>query len=428
MYRIRPNHCALAFFAGIIFISHTARAVEIKPSASLALQYTDNARKTSDNEASDVLMITSIGAGIDAGSGPFQLKADTSLKHTNYIHDSFGDQQYFNLKASAGWEMLKERLDWKLQNFFTQQSIDSLNPNTPDNIQDSNVFTFGPNIYYRISGLQSLTISPQYRKFSYEIQNTDNQQNALDARWNYQLFRTVSIGVRGGTNKVDYDDPQNIDNTFTNIHLTLSAKRADYSYSADLGTTRVQPDDGNNVHGVTGNLRWLFNITGASSLRAYLASDLTDASNNLLNSSINPDDGDFSNEQISPEIMRNSVFRLAYQMGDAPLSSSLWLELREQDYELALLDREVQATGIEFNYPLTATLAAGINAGYSRTELTDTLRKDNQRSLGGIINVRFSRLLLGTVNLKYHDTNSSLDVMNYSEMTVYVGLVYGYNL
>jgi uncharacterized protein (PEP-CTERM system associated) len=89
---IRPNYYFLIVLSGIIFVSNTLYAAEIKPTASVSAQYTDNARKTATNETQDLIIRTRIGADIDAGDGPFQLEAETSLQHVNYTRDSYSNQ------------------------------------------------------------------------------------------------------------------------------------------------------------------------------------------------------------------------------------------------------------------------------------------------------------------------------------------------
>lgn len=427
VFHIRPNHCALIVFVGIFFTSITARAMDIKPSTSLAMQHTDNVRKVANNEESDLIMIGSVGASLNADTGPFKLDANTLLKYIEYTQGTFENQRYFNLNATANWAMLKDRFDWKLQDFLAQQPINPLLPDSPDNIQGTNVLTFGPNIYFRMSGRQSVTLTPEYRKFSYEIQNLGNRQNSLNVSWNYQLFRTVNVGVRGGDNKVDYDNPLITDNVFRNIHLTLSTTRPDYDYRVDLGSTHVERNSGEGVRGMTGNMNWKFNITGSSTLRAYIATDITDSNSSLLNASINPDSGDFSNVQISSEIMHNRIFRLSYHRNDATLKSNVWTQLRTQDYDFTLLDQEVLAAGFEFNYPLTALLSTGINTRYNRIELTDIDRIDTEYSIGANINYRYSRNLHGVIDLKYNDTNSDINTSDFSETSVFINLIYGYS-
>jgi len=428
MYRIRSNHCALLVSVAILSISTTVDAVEIKPNASFGMRYTDNARKVSINEEDDFIAISRVGASVDAGSGPFKLDANTSLSYNNYIQDSFGIQRYFNLDATAGWEMLKDRIKWQVKDIFSQQLINSLNPDAPDNIQDTNVFTFGPVIDYRISGRHSMTFKPEYRRFTYGSQNNDNQQDSLDISWNYKLFRTMSVGMRGGVNKTDYDDVSQTDNTFRNIHLTLSAKRADYNYDAKVGTTNVDSGVGKGVRGITGNVNWSFDITGFSSLRAHVSSDITDANNNLLNAAINPDDGGLLGEDISAEVLRKNNFRVTYKRSSAALIADIWIELNKQDYLFALLDREVKAAGFNFVRPVTAVLSIGINASYNNIESTDIARTDEIVSIGSSVNYRWTRKLSGMVDIKYINKDSSEKTVNldYTEKSVFATVVYSY--
>jgi len=425
VFYIRENYYVLIAFVVMMLISVTATAMEIKPNARLDMQYTDNAKKVAENEKKDLIVTTSVGTGIKEDTGPIQLDINGSIKYLDYTQDTFDNQTYFNLDATANWEMLKDRLGWKVQDFYTQQSINSLDPDTPDNTADSNVFTFGPNINYAISGRQSLTIKPEFRRYDYEHQLIDNQQNSLDVSWKYHLFRTVEVGMRGGVNKVYYDDQQFTDNDFRSVHFTLAGTRPSYDLSAEIGLTQVKKKDVTYARGLTGNMSWLFNITGYSSMRTYIATDLTDANNSLLNASINPDEIDFSNDQISAEILRNSIVRLAYQRNNVTLNSRVWIELRKQN-SVYPVGRDVQTVGLEFNHPLTATLSSGVNARYSSIELIDGDRKDAEYSIGGSLNYRFSRKILGAVNVKYYDKDSSIDTEDFDEMIVLVSVIYGY--
>lgn len=426
MYCIRLNDSALAILAGIFLCSFTASAKDIIPSASINMEYTDNATLVPDNEIDELIVSASVGAAIDTGSGPFQFNANTSLRKEHYTRGTFSDRQYFNLATTASWEMLKNRLDWTMQDFFSQQPINSLDPNTPDNTQDTNVFTLGSNIYFPISSRQLVTLQPEYQKFTYDALNIDNQQNSLNVNWNYQMFRTTSVGLRGSVNKVDYAEPAITDNTFRTVSLTVSGQRARSNYNIDLGVTRADRASGQSgERGLTGNMTWLFNLTGYSYVRTTITSRLTNTNNNLLNTSRNPENGDISNQQISNEILRNSVIRVTYTKDDVTLSSRVWSELSKQDYKLVPLDRDVQAFGVEFNYPLTAVFSIGINTRYNRVELKDADRKDSEYSIGGNLNYRLSRRLRTVFNLKYQDKNSTFDTGDFSEFSVFVSLVYG---
>ena len=132
MYRIRLNIYASTVFAGIILCNFSVSAAVVETTAGVGMEYTNNAALVSENEDDDLVVIVGVGAKIDADSGPFNFTADTSFRNEHYTQSTFSDEQYVSLDATAGWEMIKDRVDWTLQDFFSQQTINSFDPNTPD--------------------------------------------------------------------------------------------------------------------------------------------------------------------------------------------------------------------------------------------------------------------------------------------------------
>ncbi len=427
MCRICWNGCSGALLTGVIFCSFTAFALDLEPGVGAGLEYSDNAALSSDDEQSDWIAVGYVGASIEADSGPLQVRATTALNYQNYTGNTFSDKYYFNLGATAGWDMIKDRVDWQLQNYFTQRLVNSVDPDTPDNIRDTNVFTFGPTILFSPSGSQTLTLRPIYRNYYYEDLVFDNQQYALLANWFYQTHRLTNVGLDGGVTRAEYDDQRRVPNyTISQLHFVVSGKRARSEYSIQLGATNTNRDRVDDQTGVTGNLTWLVRLAGHSEARTYIASELRDSNSGLLNASVNPDNGDFSNEQISGDVLRNSIIRFEYNWRDATLNSRFWGELRDLDYQESPNDREVQAVGAELNYPVTALLSGGVYGRYNRTELTDISRTDKRYVVGGNISYQLSRKLHSVLDFRYRNRDSTQSDLEYSEMSVFASLVYGY--
>ena len=179
------------------------------------------------------------------------------------------------------------------------------------------------------------------------ITRTDNQQYALSANWFYGMYPTMGVSLNGGVTKVVYDGGGGArDYTRSTALAGLSGTRARSVYSLNLGGTHINRDNSGSTSGFTGNLTWLYNLTGRSSARIYLSSDLTDTGNLLLDSQNNPDDGDFSNVQSSNEVLRNSILRLTYRREDATLNTELWGEFRDLDYQGGRVIRVIRKIGI----------------------------------------------------------------------------------
>ena len=426
MYLIRWNACSALLLAGTIICSSAVFALDIEPGVGVGMEYTDNAALTPANEQSDLIAIGYVGARIEESSGPLQADVTTSLNHHHYTQNTFSNQNYFNLGATAGWEMVRDRLDWQLQNFFTQRSVNSVGSDTPDNTQNTNVFTFGLNTVFPLSDRQTFTLLPLYKNFYYEVQDTDNQRYELQANWFYQMYRLTSVGLDGGVSKIEYDSARIPDYTFTRIHGVVSGKRSHSEFDINFGYTYVDREQFDSGGGFTGDLTWLVNLTGHSQLRTFIASELTDSSQGSLNSSVNPENGDPSDQQISGDVLRNSIIALRYLRGDATLNLSLWGELRYQKYAEAPLDRETQTVGAEVNYPVTALLSSGIYGRYIRTKLTDVSRLDKEYAVGGNLSYQLSRKLRSVLDLRYRKKDSTQSGAEYNEMSAFLSLTYGF--
>ena len=116
-------------------------ALEIVPGVGTGLLYTDNARLSADNEEDDLIVVGYVGAKTDENSGAFRLNAEADLIHLHYTKDTFSDEDYPGLRLTGGYEQIRDRLDWKVRDYFTQTLVDSDDGAAPDNIQNTNVFT-----------------------------------------------------------------------------------------------------------------------------------------------------------------------------------------------------------------------------------------------------------------------------------------------
>jgi hypothetical protein len=417
----------LAVLTGLFVGSSAFAAIEVNPGVGVGLEYTDNAGLTSDNEDDDVIAVGYVGAEVDAIDGPFTANASASLVYENYTSNTFSDQYYWNLGAIAGWEMIRDRLTWQAQNYFTQQPRDSLDADTPDNRQNTNVFTFGPIIQYQVTPRNRISINPEYRNFWYEHEDTDSQQYGLTADWLYDLYRTMNVGLSGNVRKVDYDNEDRNPNFVTStVGAVVSGVTSKSDYNLKVGATYINRDRFDNQDGFVGSLRGVYRLTGRSSIDAYLSSELTDSSNDLLNSETDPGTGDFSNEQISGDVLRNNTARLSYTRQASTLNADVWAEYRDLSYKESPDDRDVRAVGAELIYQITPLFNGGVSGSYNRTKEKDTGRKDEEYIIGGNLEYDLTSKLRTRFDIRYRDKDSTRSADEYSEFSAFISLVYGF--
>jgi hypothetical protein len=402
-------------------------AAIFEPGAGLGWQYSDNVALTADDKEADWGAVGYLGGSLIEEGGPLTYNAGGTLIYQRYANKTFDDQTYFNLNARVRWEQVRNRLNWLVDDFFTQTPVNSLGRDVPTNLQNSNAFSFGPDIAFPLSSGHRFRINPYYRDYYYEDSDADNQQYGLDAGWSYPLYPTLRVGIDGGITDVNYkQDDVNSDYTRSQLRAVVSGSRPHSEYSFNLGTSRISRDKGNDQTGFGGGLTWLYRFTGHSSVRAYAATDLTDSSQTFYDSEVNPDDGNADNVQVSGDTFRNNVFTLVYNRNDDTLNTRIWGELRDINYEEAPNDRNVQELGADLDYSVNAYLSTGLFGSYVRYKETDQNRTDKRYILGGKVRYSFSRKLAANVSIQYRKRDSTVASDNYDEFSALVGVVYGF--
>lgn len=418
-------------FTGLLLYMPAGLTLEFQPGVGAGFEYTDNAKLSPDNEVDDLIAVTYVGASIAENEGPLNYGATAALNKTNYTQDTYTDRRYFNLAADAGWEMVKDTFNWRLQDHFSQRTVVSLNSNTPDNLQDTNVFTLSGIYSLLISPRKNFSLTPTFSQYYYEILNTDNKQYALAANWNYQMTRLTNVGFDLGSRKINYTETdifgQSIsDTTFTNAAIVFSGKRLRSDFFINLGATNVKRDGGGETTGFTGNANWSATVSSRSNFKTLISTDLTDTNSVGVSSSAGPVPGNPDDVQISTDVIRSSVLNFTYLRDDASLKSRVYGEYRKLTYSESPLDRIIRTLGARFSYPVTQLLSSSAYANYIHTEQLDTQRLDERYTIGGNLKYNFSRKLHGLFDVNYRTKVSTDYGQNYDEFSVFFSLVYGF--
>lgn len=429
---LKPQRFFLCIAFVIQALAHgVAYALEFQPGAGIGLEFTDNARLTPNDTADELIAITYVAASIVENNGPLTYRASSSLSQQHYTKGTFDDQQHFNLDAVVDWVMIRERFNWMASNRFSQAPVRSLEPNTPDNLQDTNVFTLAADINTRLSARHNINIVPSFSQYYYETLATDNKQYSLEANWQYQATRVTDLGFTVSARKVDYTETGLFaraieDVKFLNAAITVRGQRARSTFDAAIGAAHVERDSGRETSGFTGQLNWLADVSARSTFSAGISSELTDTS--TAGTSIAADTGNRSGDdvQVTTDVIRNSIIDLAYLRKDASLDTRISARYHKVAYSDSPLDRIIRDFGIEFRYPLSQLLTGSAYINHNRSKQLDTGRLDKALTVGGNVRYTFSRKMHGTFDIKYRERKSTDEPRNYNEFSVYVSLVYGF--
>jgi hypothetical protein len=419
-------------FFGLCLGSQSVMGLEIQPGIGVGATYTDNARLEPEDKVSDTIATTYVGANMKEQDGSLLYDLTASLRKENYLQDTYSDQRYLNLIGKAEWEAMRDRMNVYARDNFFQSPLRSEDADTPTNRQDTNEFVLGFDLTYPITGLQTFTLTPEYRQYYYEILTTDNRQYSLAADWHYQMFRTTGIGTRLTARKVLYDDPVISDVTFTTLAFILSGQRVHSKYTLNLGTTNVKRDEStslagdtssNETAGFSGSANWSETLSSRSTLEALVSTNLTDTS--TVSGSYVP--GDPFDVQLSTDVIRNTVGKLSYLRDDEQLHSRIWVEYRKIRYsDNTDLNRLIHTFGAQLSFPVTQLVSSGVFVNFSDVNQTEIARDDKRFEVGVNVKATFTTRLHGVANVGYRTKESTTSTQNYDELRVFASLIYGF--
>ena len=417
------------FVSTLVIVSlGDARAFQFDYGTGATMSYSDNITQTSENEEGEWVGSGIIGASLEQDSGPFIIDANALLRYEDYVNNTFSDRLLFSLNNQAEWRIAPERFSWILGNYFTQVSIDPVDPATPDNTQNTNAFSTGPNFVLRLGPLNRLGTGIRYDYIYFEESDADNIRYSAFASWLLTPASPHEYSLNLSGEKVDFiDDDLNDNFTREDYSLAFTTQYPGYSFRAELGGTSIQSDNGDDF-GYLARAAWTRNLTNLSTIAISAASQLTDTGRNLLEANTSPDQSNLLTEEVSADIFREKELSVAFIREGDPLRGGLSADWIDRDYENAPLDRVIKGVAGNIEYNITATLVGTLFGEYDWTREFATKRVDKDRSIGIGLIYLIRRNLRVEMTAQYLNRNSNVPDGGYSEITGFLGIAYGMNV
>jgi hypothetical protein len=114
------------------------------------VEHSDNIALSSTNPTSQNVLIPGASFAYLQQGEDVQANVVGNLEYRDYLGSRYTDQTQVQLASQANWTILPARFDLTMQDYAGVQPIDRLASTSPDNQQQTNVFTFGPTLHFRL--------------------------------------------------------------------------------------------------------------------------------------------------------------------------------------------------------------------------------------------------------------------------------------
>ncbi|MBK7250038.1 MAG: hypothetical protein IPI06_03880 [Gammaproteobacteria bacterium] len=318
---------------------------------------------------SDTVAGVQLGARLIEESVRWNADLDVAGVHREYLENTYPSSTLAWVLARASATILPRHVTWELQDNYGQTAADAFGAIEPNDRQNTNFFTTGPNLRFAFGRLERLDIQGRYSDVRYsETSDLNNHRVSGSATVVHRWTAIRQVSLEGYTEHVTFDR----DDLFRNYDLRSAflALRSDGRRTVtelSLGASEV--DDGRTTRNSTlASLALTHRLTAVSSVEAYVRRGFSDSADSFRI-------GQGGTEQV---LIDQNVQVVAQPFVETRLDLSFVAALRRSSYrlstsvikedyqDLATLNRKRIQIDARANYVWASLMRTDLFATYSK--------------------------------------------------------------
>ncbi|WP_376694901.1 hypothetical protein [Wenzhouxiangella sp. EGI_FJ10305] len=396
----------------------------------LGLEHSDNRARTSPPGSSETALVPRVILDLSRSGRRMSLRVAGDAEHRQPLSGPFGSDSQANLAGRLNWHLVHESLDWIVENVTSGSPLDLTREDTPENRQQTNVFSTGPRWALRpaapLSGLFDARYIHSYAQDT-DAFNSDRLMLAARALRRIAPGQTFSVGVEG--TEVRYRDEEFEAADYERLDLVgrYRTTRAELDLDIAAGRSRIDLDSGEQLEGNLVRLRLAWTISDRNMLVASAGHELSDSVRQLAADIEQLDLPIASNRRlpIGNEFYVLDSLSLGWHYRFGRLDGSLTAGWRDYQFELdPLLDNEERGIALGLSWRLSPTMALQGELGLDRREFRDENRRDEDARASLFLARQFNPRWSGRVGAIRHERDSNIRGEDSRENILAVYLTY----
>lgn len=219
-----------------IAASFEAVAADYEYGVSLGYGRSDNiARVRADPQTEDIA-----AAGLDfrllRDEGRMTADIDIDLAYYDYQDDTFDSEVLGIANADIRFELVPDRIAWVVLDNFGQNELNPFLAASPDNRENLNYFSTGPELNARLGAVGELMVFARYSLTDFGESNFDDARVLAGAALSRDLSDQSVVSLNATTERVEFDDPAfGSDYNRNSAYIGYQVEGARTRLAADVG-------------------------------------------------------------------------------------------------------------------------------------------------------------------------------------------------
>jgi hypothetical protein len=206
-----------------------AALAEVNLNVEVTAGYTDNLQRQPEGEDEVPASLGLAGAWVET-TRHLAVDIEGRVDGIKYFNDTVDDEIVGQLDGSLTWWAVPERFAWVVENVYGQVATDPFQPISPENRENTNFFSTGPDWYIPFGERMRAYLGGRYGMARYEITETDSDRLIGIAGIDRAVSSKSRLGVQVSSESVDFDSALQSDFNRQEVY-------ARYEFSRDQQTS-----------------------------------------------------------------------------------------------------------------------------------------------------------------------------------------------
>ena len=307
------NKNIITFKLSLLFVLYCieANALNMNYLASVGYAHYQNINLVNSPQSTVSASMLNGMIEIDENTTNFEGNSSIAISVIDYDNEQSEDINQGEIELHAIWAIKPNSFEWHIDNVLTQLSIDPLLSESPDNMQDANAFSTGPNFVVHVNKINDIHLEARIKRYYYEF-NIDNDRVFSATRWMHNVNGPLVVGVNIENEDVKFDNiTTNPDFVRKDYFISVDYVYGSNSFELEAGETNIE----NNVTSDIVENRLMIAVqnqrSSTSHVRLQYSSSLTDTASQIISVSTTGIAADVLSS-VSNDIYKEDSFSVEY--------------------------------------------------------------------------------------------------------------------
>lgn len=405
-----------------------AKAVNLDYESTVGMGESDNITRVPTNQQDETIGTLGMKFSLDEQSRRLQADLVGDVAYYDYLQNTYSSEVVGNVVGSARVALVPEQLTWLFADSFGQVLVDPYTPPTPDNRENINYFSTGPDASFALGAQTRLMLGARYNDSIYEHSPFDSAGVLGQVGLQRLLSGASEFGVNVRYEDVTYDDRAlNADYNQSEAFVDYALRAGHTRLTLDAGYSRLERDSATgDENGPLFRLKLAHDIGAHAELSLSAGHEFSNSSSAFAKDQSNNNIGlDPSGSRQTAEPFTNEYLELYWRITGRRTSISLGATWHKGDYvESTDLNQTTTALVANAQRDLNAAVSIGLDLGYGRSDFqTNGDYQDWYATFD--LKWRLSRSSFISLDVEHYDRSSDLAAGDYTENRAMLRFGYG---